>query len=131
MQKHQEDEFFGEQDEQDDDHTTQHGAMGQHDLQSEHAKRHNLSYHESFDESKELKLQDGFEKGYRAFLPYAQEIGSLLGKRVYLQHSKTDSSLPSIIASLKDFLEREQTSDQRIDQDQKLEQIISMLKIDE
>lgn len=131
MQKHQDDEFFGEQDEHNDDHTTQHGAMGQHDLQSEHAKRHNLSYHESFDESKELKLQDGFETGYRSYLPYAQDIGSLLGKRVYLHHSKTDSSLPSVITSLKDFLEREQTNDHRMDQDQRLETLISKLRIDD
>jgi hypothetical protein len=130
MEKNQDDEFFGDQDEH-DDHTTPHGAMGQHDLQSEHAKRHNLSYHESYDQSKELKLQDGFEKGYRTFLPNAQEIGTLLGKRVFLHHSKSDSSLPSIIMSLRQFLEHEQTNDRKDKQDQKLEQLINMLKMED
>ena len=130
MEKNQEDEFFGDQDEQ-NDHTTPHGAMGQHDLQSEHAKRHNLSYHESYDQSKELKLQDGFENGYRTFLPNAQEIGTLLGKRVYLNHSKSDSSLPSIIMSLRQFLEHEQTNDQKDKQDQTLEQLINILKMED
>lgn len=126
MQTLKDDEFFGDQSSGEDSY----GAMGHQEMQAEHEKRRNFSYHESFDVSKELKLQDGFETAYRDHISDAKDIGLLLGQFVYLHHANNSSSTPSIIQTVKQFLEQEQNLNQTDEKQMNTEKLISVLKHD-
>jgi hypothetical protein len=70
-----EDEFFGSQDDE-----GEFGALGQHDdLAKDHALK-TIGYFESYDETKDILLQEGFEAGYRETYDAALRVGKLFGK---------------------------------------------------
>lgn len=53
------------------------------------ANRHRLlGYHESYDQSKEVRLQEGFEDGFRKSFDTAVRIGSLLGRHSIQSHGE-------------------------------------------
>ena len=101
---HSEDEFFGNQSDSEDDylhnphfdesdaspstsqkhghHRHGHGALNEHERNSQRETRRNVGYHEAYDEYKEVKLQQGFESGYREHIDHAMKLGILLGKHV-------------------------------------------------
>ena len=72
----------GDQEDQDVSTATKHnpfGRMGECELQSQYQRLYTVSYVDSFDASKESKLQDGFEHGYKQSFGIGQRIGRMLG----------------------------------------------------
>mmetsp|Transcript_11037 Transcript_11037/g.15314 ORF Transcript_11037/g.15314 Transcript_11037/m.15314 type:complete len:165 (-) Transcript_11037:38-532(-) len=50
-----------------------------HDTRATEETFHNMGYHEGYDEAKELRLQEGFEAGYREVFESALRVGKMLG----------------------------------------------------
>jgi hypothetical protein len=69
------DDFFGSQEDEGD-----FGALGQHDDLAKDHELKTIGYVESYDETKETLLQDGFEAGYRETYEAALRVGRLFGK---------------------------------------------------
>ena len=88
------DEFFGNQSDSYSDyeherehenehgHGHGHGSLEKHEEQAQRETHKNIGYHEAYDEYKEIKLQQGFEDGYRGTIDDAMKLGMLLGKCV-------------------------------------------------
>lgn len=86
------DEFFGNQSdsysdyerehENEHEHGHGHGSLEKHEEQAQRETHKNIGYHEAYDEYKEIKLQQGFEDGYRGTIDDAMKLGMLLGKCV-------------------------------------------------
>ena len=83
----EEDEFFGSPDEEpsytrrrcEDGHELDSGLLVAESSATAQRFR-NIGFHETYDQSKELKLQEGFEAGYRDSFELSTKIGELLGK---------------------------------------------------
>ena len=88
MKHHDEDEFFGNQDECEDktgnDETTlpSHDADGlaQRERRATNEQFRNMGYLQAHDESKEVRLQEGFEAGYNHYFDKAMRLGELIGE---------------------------------------------------
>ena len=86
----QDDDFFGDQTEdfwgtceQGQGESTQQAAtigLAQRDARSEGEQFRNIGYLEAYDETKELKLQEGFEEGYKQYFQEAMKLGEHLGQ---------------------------------------------------
>ena len=74
-QEDTDDEFFGNQDEGGD-----YGGLGQHESTARGQELRAIGYFESYDETKETLLQEGFEAGYREIYDAALRLGVLFGK---------------------------------------------------
>eukprot|EP00553_Chaetoceros_curvisetus_P014546 CAMPEP_0204643422 /NCGR_PEP_ID=MMETSP0718-20130828/693_1 /ASSEMBLY_ACC=CAM_ASM_000674 /TAXON_ID=230516 /ORGANISM="Chaetoceros curvisetus" /LENGTH=177 /DNA_ID=CAMNT_0051664621 /DNA_START=149 /DNA_END=682 /DNA_ORIENTATION=- len=59
-----------------------YGSLSKHDHMAQHEQYKNIGYHESFDQFKEVKLQEGFEAGYTQHINDAHKIGMLLGRSI-------------------------------------------------
>ena len=110
-----EDEFFGEQSSLSDESTGygKFGNLSQHENLSKEKTFFNLGYLEAFDRTKEEKLQEGFEAGYRQTLHDAIAIGHKLGKVVSsstIQNDHHDTKV-CVAQQVRTFLETEQRSD--------------------
>jgi hypothetical protein len=133
-----EDDFFGNQDD-DDDEPVEHdeqehygnefGALAEREHQARGTELRTIAYVESYDETKEARLQDGFEAGYQETFDVATRIGVLLGKATaatktkLLNHepvslsSSDDDSAPTAARQVRAFLTKfearpkEETSD--------------------
>ncbi len=158
------DEFFGDQsssDEYENGHTYEaskeqqhdghgYGSLSKHEHLAQHQQYKNIGYHESFDQFKEVKLQEGFEAGYTQHINDAHEIGMLLGRSILLDmklgttrkgaesepQEQTESESidltqsSSSIAYVKEFLERVQNEDGKTvkEGDDDIRQVVSHLK---
>ena len=72
------------------DHHKDHGALDKHETNAQGEMYRNIGYHEAYDEYKEVRLQEGFEAGYRANFDDAKKLGDLLGKWVVMNAFKED-----------------------------------------
>jgi hypothetical protein len=79
-----EDEFFGDQEENDDNvHTSSssyYGRLGDQEVLARENEMKNIGYLEAHEETKEQRLQEGFEAGYRETFDAAMRVGKLLGQ---------------------------------------------------
>jgi hypothetical protein len=71
------DEFFGAQNDDEHDHF---GGLSKYELQSKDEEMKNIGFLQSYDQTSELKLQEGFEAGYQETFESSFRIGSLLGR---------------------------------------------------
>ena len=111
-----EDEFFGEQSSLSDESTgnRKFGNLTQHETLSKEKTFFNIGYLEAFDRTKEEKLQEGFEAGYRQTLHDAIAIGRKLGKvnlSSTMNNSHDDDTKAYVAQQVRTFLEKEQRSD--------------------
>jgi hypothetical protein len=77
------DEFFGNQEEDDDEvHTSSsyYGGLGDQERLARENEMKNIGYFEAHEETKEQRLQEGFEAGYRETFDAATRVGQLLGQ---------------------------------------------------
>src|SRR3569832_1485753 len=80
----QEDEFFGDEEYTYADHHDDilHSGLHRAEETAEQQRYRILGYHEAYDQTKEDRLQDGFEAGYRDTYDVSCSIGELVGKVV-------------------------------------------------
>ena len=84
----EEDEFFGTEDDCDHEagrenecgHRELHSGLAVAESSATAVRYRNIGYHETFEASKEEKLQNGFESGYCENIDVARRIGELLGE---------------------------------------------------
>mmetsp|Transcript_26541 Transcript_26541/g.72940 ORF Transcript_26541/g.72940 Transcript_26541/m.72940 type:complete len:174 (+) Transcript_26541:181-702(+) len=79
------DEFFGSQeDDFQPDGTAapfrEFGNMSRHEIHAKHNELKNIGFLEAYDESKESRLQEGFERGFLDSFEAGKAIGSILGR---------------------------------------------------
>jgi len=67
------DDFFGDDDDE-------HDQLSEKEMQAQQQDFHKLGYLEAFDESKEHRLQEGFEVGYQQAFGVSVRIGELLAE---------------------------------------------------
>ena len=76
------DEFFGSQ--EDDDACgpggNGYGALGQHETLAKDRDLATIGYFESYDETKEERVQEGFEAGYQQTFEASRRVGELFGQ---------------------------------------------------
>ena len=105
-----EDEFFGNQ--SDEDSTCKvplaHGSLPKHESQAQEENYRNIGYHEAYDENKEIKLQEGFEAGYRETFEDARKLGALLGN-IVMRPIQGDASVA--VKVVREYLEKAQSVD--------------------
>lgn len=75
---HDDDEFFGDQEDLDDDDYG--GLLGEREHLARQNELHNVGYLESYEEHKETRLQEGFQTGYKESFEASLRIGKLLGQ---------------------------------------------------
>ena len=84
-QQQEEDDFFGSE----DDDTKLRRCTDGHELDSGLAvaessatneRFRNLGYHEAYDATKDVRLQEGFDNGYKDAYEVSSRIGELLGR---------------------------------------------------
>lgn len=94
-----EDDFFGDDGEATDrdhrclidiDGSQSHSGLQAADSKAEQERFRTLGYHETYDTSKEERLQAGFQDGYLSTYEDAHRIGELMGR--VIMKSKVDSS---------------------------------------
>lgn len=86
-----EDDFFGNQEDDDDN---EFGALGQQEDLAKQAELKKIGFLESYDTTKESRLQEGFEVGYREIYDLAVLAGETLGKESmnsFLETTSKDS----------------------------------------
>eukprot|EP00980_Cylindrotheca_fusiformis_P009877 scaffold2186_cov113-Cylindrotheca_fusiformis.AAC.5 len=88
------DEFFGNQEVGDDDF---YGGLSKYELQSKEEEMKKIAFLQSYDETSESKVQEGFEAGYQETFDSAFRIGTLLGEMVTAEKFKVDSGSGSQI----------------------------------
>ena len=81
-QKEEEDEFFGNQEEDDDENHggNDFGALGRHESRAKDRDLAAIGYFESYDETKDSRIQEGFEAGYRQTFDASLRVGELFGQ---------------------------------------------------
>ena len=80
-----EDEFFGNQDDDNDDTCAirgEFGSLGHHENLAKNEELKTIGYLESYDETKELLLQKGFEMGYREAYNLSKSLGEKFGNMI-------------------------------------------------
>lgn len=86
--KQDDDEFFGDQEEPEVSRQTQDDgpempSLDELTLRDSRATKEqfrNIGYHQAYEEAKDARLQQGFEKGYRDCFEEALQIGEILGQ---------------------------------------------------
>jgi hypothetical protein len=76
------DEFFGSQEDDDACGTggNGYGALGQHETLAKDRDLATIGYFESYDETKEERVQEGFEAGYQQTFEASRRVGELFGQ---------------------------------------------------
>jgi hypothetical protein len=69
------DDFFGNDDDDDDD-------MAQRDIRAMQTRLQNIAYLDALEATKEIRLQEGFEAGYKDVYEVAGRLGEQLGRLV-------------------------------------------------
>ena len=125
-----EDDFFGDQSEDFQDTTCEyrnnehnhhdhhhhhhhdHGSLAKHETQAQHENHRNIGYHEAYDEFKEVKLQEGFEAGYRQYILEAKKLGMLLGRCVGAGAggAGAGAGAPDAVAIVREYLVKAQST---------------------
>ena len=80
--KHQEeedDDFFGSGDGDDDDDGNERCLLAEQESKAISAQLSNVAYLDAFEDTKESRLQEGFESGYRDVFELALRLGCRLG----------------------------------------------------
>mmetsp|Transcript_2221 Transcript_2221/g.3380 ORF Transcript_2221/g.3380 Transcript_2221/m.3380 type:complete len:149 (-) Transcript_2221:20-466(-) len=104
-----EDDFFGNQSDDEDSACKvplAHGSLLKHESQAQEENYRNIGYHEAYDENKEIKLQEGFEAGYRDTMEDARKLGALLGN-IVMCPTRGDASVA--VSVVRDYLEKAQS----------------------
>jgi len=139
---HSEDEFFGDQTDSDDNYSHHeeiinpeskrpHGALDEHEMNSQSETHRNIGYHEAYDEYKEVQLQEGFEAGYRNYIGDATKLGMLLGKCVSISSGRDrtnkthndagigsdDDGIIDAVGTVRKYLENAQSTNTNDDDD--------------
>lgn len=73
------DDFFGDEEDCTDRNQVSSDSMAQHETHAREEQYRNIGYLEAFESSKEVRLQEGFEDGYREVYDVALRVGELLG----------------------------------------------------
>lgn len=81
-------------------------GLAHHESRAIQESFRNIGYHEAYDESKEVKLQEGFEAGYREVIDVSVRIGKILGE------VSTKSILNLVDESPPDIAVRKKISDE-------------------
>ena len=82
----EDDEFFGNQDESDEEHgdagetTFASSGLALHESRAREERLKTVGYLDAYDANKEILLQEGFEQGYRESFECAVRIGRCLGE---------------------------------------------------
>jgi hypothetical protein len=118
------DEFFGDQEGDDDDFG---GLLGERERLARQNELKTVGYMESYDESKETRLQEGFQTGYRETFDVALRIGKLLGQataRAQLEQTQSSSSVDDDATSsqtaakhVRDFLTKSEQEQRNKEED--------------
>jgi hypothetical protein len=91
----EEDDFFGTAEESDprrcEDGYELHSGLAVAESAATAQRFRTIGYHEAYEESKDIKLQEGFEAGYNSNFDVAMRIGELLGD-VTMQARLNESS---------------------------------------
>ena len=106
------DEFYGNQDDDDDadHHHGEFGSLGHHEILAKNRELQTIGYMQSFDETKEIRLQQGFEGGYRDTYTVSKALGEAFGKLVteaeFLGNQQEDGTTtsPELSFRLHEFL---------------------------
>jgi len=111
-----EDEFFGNQSEEDSNYEygsvpLAHGSLTKHESQAQEETYRKIGYHEAYDMNKEVKVQEGFESGYRETIGDASKLGSKLGSLLMRQFTKGDAS--DAVSIVKTYLENAQSVEKK------------------
>ena len=78
----EDDDFFGDDDDNDAENTGEFGSLGHYEARAKQEELKTIGYLESYDEAKELLLQQGFESGYRETFTVSKSLGEQFGKLV-------------------------------------------------
>jgi hypothetical protein len=111
-----EDDFFGNQSEEDSNCEygsvpLAYGSLTKHESHAQEETHRKIGYHEAYDENKDVKVQEGFENGYRETIDDASKLGALLGKLVMRQNAKGGAS--DAVSVVKDYLESAQSVEKK------------------
>jgi hypothetical protein len=79
ISKMNDDDFFCEDDGDTAPDSCSYGALKKSDEKANSEIFHNIGYVEAFESAKDVRLQQGFEQGYRVTIDKAQSMGKLLG----------------------------------------------------
>jgi len=77
---HDDDEFFGSQADEFTAHSSVQEGLTRHDNHALQERFRVIGFHEAHDESKDIRLQEGFELGYRELIDVSIRIGQILGE---------------------------------------------------
>jgi hypothetical protein len=95
------DEFFGNDDDEVDSHRGNSDAMAKYDTRARETQFKNVGYLEAYEASKETRLQEGFETGYREVYDNSIRVGELLGEitaaSLLLDNILDSADLPKMI----------------------------------
>lgn len=88
-----------------------HGALSLQESMAQGRIYKNIGYHQAYDRHKEVKLQEGFEAGYRTYIDDAMRLGDLLGKHMMaMTNQKSNpSDVFKVIAIIKNYLIQSQS----------------------
>jgi hypothetical protein len=88
-----------------------HGALSLQESIAHGRIYKNIGYHQAYDRHKEVKLQEGFEAGYRTYIDDAMRLGDLLGKHMMaMANQKSNpSDVFKVIANIKNYLIQSQS----------------------
>lgn len=89
----EEDDFFGD-DGHDDGNGDDYAGLAEQESKAVSAQLSNIAYLEAFEEHKEVRLQEGFEAGYRDVFAIALRLGCRLGE-VSAQSKLRDANHPN------------------------------------
>jgi len=118
------DDFFGDQEDDSvvdtpdeknkvDSESTLHqsGGLAEREMRFTQEQFRNMGYLEAYDETKEERLQEGFEAGYKDFFEAAMIMGEALGEATsplwqddLLTLSEDDDNVKRVVQSVRSFL---------------------------
>mmetsp|Transcript_12136 Transcript_12136/g.22728 ORF Transcript_12136/g.22728 Transcript_12136/m.22728 type:complete len:185 (+) Transcript_12136:26-580(+) len=120
-----------------------HGTLSLQESMAQDQVYKNIGYHQAYDRCKEVKLQEGFEAGYRTYIDDAMRLGDLLGKQIMMAMMTNETSsydsrkVSSVITNIKNYLMQSQsestTHNQNANndqQDKELHDILNMVHSD-
>jgi flagellar biosynthesis/type III secretory pathway protein FliH len=83
------DDFFGNQEEDEDE---SYGGLSKHELKFKEEEMKKIAFLQSYDQTAEAKIQEGFEAGYHETFDSAFRIGLLLGELATSEKFKQDNT---------------------------------------
>lgn len=119
------DEFFGNQDSDNDfnglnqneeEQALQKCSMAERETRATEEQFRNMGYLKAYEDSKEERLQEGFEAGYKQYFDAAMKLGELLGEATSpLQDDDVSKekreNVNQVVRSIRSFLTDVQTDD--------------------